>query len=370
MTITSFRIVRVVGFRRPESQLVDSGRRTSYWARSQNTSRRGRVLHTHPLLSLLNAFLSFQRTLDHIPIEFLPLLHPSQTLRVQINDSHRCALHVVLVTANDNRTVLEGRREKIRKQIVSLLRHPVCEGLEVRRSREIVPNLWWKWASRISSIHPRVGSSSAWTSGASRRGSDSFGYSGRDFPVTSADKPSISNGSSDPWSSESLARTGWSINIGVMFPRTWFADRRRVCEGRRCGQGRFGQRGLSRGFLEDTGEVNKRTEGVFEGLWRKNSITSLGSRTLPFTNILSMFIVPWLRIQSSQSAYNAFLTLSGSEEYSSNGQYNGDICSRIVLLIRMLLHAEPTYARFDRTRGGSEEGSVGFKSPLGLYASP
>ena len=48
--------------------------------------------------------------------------------------------------------------------------------------------------------------------------------------------------------------------------------------------------------------------------------TSFGSRTLPLTKILSIFIVPPLCTQSSQSAYNAFLTLSGSEEYSSNGQ--------------------------------------------------
>ena len=44
---------------------------------SRNTLRRGRVLHTYPLIGLFNPFLSFQRTLHHIPIKLLPLLHSS-----------------------------------------------------------------------------------------------------------------------------------------------------------------------------------------------------------------------------------------------------------------------------------------------------
>ena len=51
--------------------------------------------------------------------------------------------------------------------------------------------------------------------------------------------------------------------------------------------------------------------------------TSFGLRTLPLAKILSIFIVPSLCTQSSQSAYNAFLTLPGSREYNSNGQYAG-----------------------------------------------
>ena len=57
------------------------------------------------------------------------------------------------------------------------------------------------------------------------------------------------------------------------------------------------------------------------GSGKETVCTSFGLRTLPLAKILSMFIVPSLCTQSSQSAYNALLTLSGSGEYNSNGQY-------------------------------------------------
>ena len=76
---------------------------------------------------------------------------------------------------------------------------------------------------------------------------------------------------------------------------------------------------LSCGLLEGTEGISKRVGRVCCGSDR-GVRTSFGWRTLPLTKILSMFIVPLLCSQSSQSAYNAFLTLSWSGEYNSNGQ--------------------------------------------------
>ena len=89
-----------------------------------------RVIHTDPLLALLNALLRLQRAPDHIPIKRLPLPHPPQILRIKINDSRSHALHVVLLTADNNRAVLERRGEKVREQVVSLLRHPWVKALK------------------------------------------------------------------------------------------------------------------------------------------------------------------------------------------------------------------------------------------------
>ena len=56
---------------------------------------------------------------------------------------------------------------------------------------------------------------------------------------------------------------------------------------------------------------------------KETVFTSLGTRTLPLAKILNIFMVPLLCTQSSQSSYSAFLTLSGSGEYRSRGQYVG-----------------------------------------------